>query len=85
MEQYFKKTYKDQKISNFPINREIEAFLQVKSNTLCEIHEKQLEYFCYDDETDICQICIIFGKHKSHNYTLKRDLKKNNEERFDKI
>lgn len=28
------------------------------------------------DQQEICQICIIFGKHKDHKYTFKQELKK---------
>ena len=25
-----------------------------------------LEYWCKDDKMDVCQECMIFGKHKGH-------------------
>lgn len=47
--------------------------MKVKKEEFCSIHEKALEYFCRDDEQDICQVCIIFGEHKEHRYILKKE------------
>ena len=74
--------YSDYDINRFPINREIEAFFKVKNRNVCEIHEKPLEYYCFSDQAEICQICIIFGKHKEHNYSFKKELKKTNSEKI---
>lgn len=61
------------------MNREIEALFKIKQKKLCEVHEKPLEYYCMTDLREICQVCIIFGKHKDHKYTFKQDLNKVNQ------
>lgn len=72
-------------MDQFPINREIEAFLKVRTESFCEIHEKPLEYFCKNDEINICQVCIIFGKHKDHLYILKKEFQNEIQQRFKAI
>lgn len=67
------------------MNREIEAFFKIKQRKLCDVHEKPLEYYCMTDLKEICQVCIIFGKHKEHKYTFKQDLKKVNDAKISGI
>lgn len=40
------------------------------------MHEKPLEYFCFDEVKEICQTCIIFGDHKNHIYCEKSNYEK---------
>ena len=74
-------------LADFPVNREIETFYKIQQKNLCTAHEKTLEYFCLTPQClqEICQICIIFGKHKSHKFVPKKDLIEINETKVTKL
>ena len=40
----------------------------VREGVECSEHSGfLLEYWCYEDMMDVCQECLIFGKHKGHD------------------
>ncbi len=44
---------------------------------LCPIHNKELDFYDYDEKTIICSHCALFGKHKEHErITLKEALER---------
>ncbi|KAM5127395.1 E3 ubiquitin/ISG15 ligase TRIM25-like [Mantella aurantiaca] len=35
-------------------------------NRKCSVHKKILEYYCTEDNTCVCVLCSLFGKHRGH-------------------
>ncbi|XP_029650582.1 RING finger protein 17 isoform X2 [Octopus sinensis] len=49
----------------------------------CLVHKNRiLEYYCQDDEVNICSRCVIIGKHKGHNIIA---IEKHNENLLDSL
>lgn len=36
------------------------------SGKICSKHDKVEEYFCINDNENVCASCVILGKHKDH-------------------
>ncbi|XP_042306657.1 E3 ubiquitin-protein ligase TRIM39-like isoform X2 [Sceloporus undulatus] len=42
---------------------------EVEKEGICETHQKSLNYFCEDDQTALCGLCMKSDTHQSHNVT----------------
>lgn len=40
----------------------------------CPEHRQKFEFFCLDDETEICSLCGLFGAHKGHQIIVHKEL-----------
>ena len=60
--------------SDFTINTKVMHSIQQAISFACPEHQQKLEFFCLDDETEICSLCGLFGAHKGHQIIVHKEL-----------
>lgn len=40
----------------------------------CPEHHRKFEFFCLNDEREICSLCGLFGEHKGHHIIVHKEL-----------
>lgn len=67
--------YTDVKSTNdFKTDENILKSIQDNRSKKCTEHSRPFEFFCIEDEIEICSICALMGSHKGHHILVEKDL-----------
>jgi len=67
---------------NYPLRDLIEKSLEYE---FCQIHKKELQYVCIQDQVKVCNECGLFGEHRSHDIKPLSDLKSEIEKKIKEL
>lgn len=70
---------------DFPIHSKIIKSIRESSSDGCTEHDRKFEFFCLEDESEICPLCGLFGNHKGHTIIIHKDLKEMTKKMFEDI
>jgi len=55
-------------LDSFPPNYTARDLIEKSlEHGICNVNQKELQYVCAQDKIKVCNECVIFGEHKSHD------------------
>jgi len=76
----------DRGINTFPINPTLKQILEGRTEKeMCKQHDEEITFFCMNDRTKVCSVCIHEGRHKDHDLKSLKKIKEEFDNRNKKV